>query len=98
MSGGGAYRVAAGIFLSRISGLIRERVFAYYFGASLYADVWRASLKLPNILQNLLGEGTLSASFIPLYAEYLEEGREEDAGRFAGAVLGLLLVLSLIHI
>jgi putative peptidoglycan lipid II flippase len=92
VSGGGAYRVAAGIFLSRISGLIRERVFAYYFGASLYADVWRASLKLPNILQNLLGEGTLSASFIPLYAEYLEEGREEDAGRFAGAVLGLLLV------
>jgi putative peptidoglycan lipid II flippase len=92
VNGGGAYRVAAGIFLSRISGLIRERVFAYYFGASLYADVWRASLKLPNILQNLLGEGTLSASFIPLYAEYLEEGREEDAGRFAGAVLGILLV------
>ncbi len=93
MSAGGAYRVAAGIFLSRVSGLIRERVFAYYFGASLYADVWRAALKLPNVLQNLLGEGTLSASFIPLYAEFLEEGREEDAGRFAGAVLGLLLVV-----
>jgi putative peptidoglycan lipid II flippase len=85
--------VAAGIFLSRISGLVRDRVFAHFFGTSLYADAWRAALRLPNVLQNLLGEGTLSASFIPIYAEYLEEGREEEAGRFAGAILGLLLVV-----
>jgi putative peptidoglycan lipid II flippase len=56
------------------------------------ADVWRAALRTPNVVQNLLGEGTLSASFIPVYAEMLEEGREEEAGRFAGAVLGLLSV------
>ncbi len=89
----GALWVAAGIFLSRISGLVRDRVFAHYFGTSLYADAWRAALRLPNVLQNLLGEGTLSASFIPIYAECLEEGREEDAGRFAGAVLGILFLV-----
>lgn len=86
--------VAAGILFSRISGLLRESVFAHFFGVSLYADVFRAGLRMPNALQNLLGEGTLSASFIPVYSELLEEGREEDAGRLAGAVFALLLAVA----
>lgn len=84
--------VGAGILLSRLSGFLREVVFASFFGTSGVADVWRAALRTPNVIQNLLGEGTLSASFIPVYAEFLEEGREEEAGRFAGAALGLVLV------
>src|SRR5690606_17732053 len=72
----------------------RERAIAHYFGATLYADVLRAALRLPNFLQNLLGEGTLSASFIPVYSELLEEGREEEAGRVAGAVFALLFALA----
>jgi putative peptidoglycan lipid II flippase len=83
--------VAAGIFLSRIAGLVREMIFARYFGTSVSADAWRAAIRMPNVLQNLLGEGTLSASFIPQYARLLEEGREEDAGRLAGAVFALLI-------
>ena len=86
--------VGAGIFLSKISGLLREVVFARYFGASAVADVWRVALRTPNVIQNLLGEGTLSASLIPVYAEFLEEGREEEAGRFAGATLGILTIVS----
>jgi len=86
--------VAAGIFLSRIFGFVRERVFAYWFGTSDLADAWRAALRLPNVLQNLLGEGTLSASLIPVYAELLEQGREEEAGRFAGAALGILTAVA----
>lgn len=89
-----AGRVFAGIFLSRIFGFIRDRVVAYFFGVSLYSDVWKAALRLPNVLQNLLGEGTLSASLIPVYATFLEEGREEEAGRFAGAALGILTVVA----
>lgn len=85
--------MAAGILLSRIAGLVRERVFAQYFGTTLYADVFRAALRMPNLLQNLLGEGTLSASFIPVYAELLETGRKEEAGRLAGAIFSLLLAL-----
>ncbi len=49
---------------------------------------------MPNVIQNLLGEGTLSASMIPVYAELLEEGREEEAGRFAGAALGILTAVA----
>jgi putative peptidoglycan lipid II flippase len=90
----GAFLVAGGILLSRVAGLIRERVFAQVFGTSLYADVFRAGLRLPNVLQNLLGEGTLSASFIPVYAELLEQGRHREAGRVAGAIFGLLLAVA----
>lgn len=86
--------VAAGIFLSRIAGLAREVLFARFFGTSVSADAWRAASRMPNVLQNLLGEGTLSASFIPQYAKLLEDGREQDAGRLAGAIFALLLTLA----
>ena len=86
--------VAAGISLSRLSGLVRDAVLAFFLGANVGADAFRAALRIPNFLQNLLGEGVLSASFIPTYARLLDEGREEEAGRVAGAVLGLLVALS----
>jgi putative peptidoglycan lipid II flippase len=86
--------VAAGIFLSRVAGLIREMIFARFFGTSIAADAWGAASRMPNVLQNLLGEGTLSASFIPQYAKLLEEGREEDAGRLAGAIFALLVAVA----
>jgi len=89
-----AARVGAGIFVSRVLGLVRERVFAYFFGSGDMADAWRAALRLPNVIRNLLGEGSLSASVIPVYAELVEDGREEDAGRFAGAVLGVLALVA----
>jgi putative peptidoglycan lipid II flippase len=90
----GSFLVAAGIFLSRIAGLVREGVFSHFFGISIYADVFKAGLRMPNVLQNLLGEGTLSASFIPVYSELLEQGRKEDAGRVAGAVFSILLAIA----
>jgi putative peptidoglycan lipid II flippase len=86
----GAYLVAAGIFLSRIAGLVRERVFAHYFGNSDSADAFKAALRIPNFLQNLFGEGVLSASFIPVYAGLLAREREEEAGKVAGVIATLL--------
>ncbi len=56
------------------------------------AGAFSAALRLPNTLQNLLGEGVLSASFIPVYARLLGEKREDVADRVAGAVFGLLSV------
>ncbi len=87
-------RVGAGIFLSRVLGFVRERFFAHYFGSSDFADAWRAALRLPNVIQNLLGEGTLSASLVPAYSELIEKGKTEEAGRFAGAALGLLAAVA----
>lgn len=87
-----ALLIALGILSSRILGLVREKVVAYFFGVGAHLDVYQLVMKGANLLNNLLGEGTLSASFIPIYSRMLEEGRERDAGRFAGAVFGLLLV------
>jgi len=82
--------VAAGILLSRIVGLIRNRVFAHYFGTSDAADAFNAAFRIPNFLQNLFGEGVLSASFIPVYAGLRARGEEPEAGRVAGTVAALL--------
>jgi putative peptidoglycan lipid II flippase len=86
--------VAAGILVTRVLGYVRERVFAYYFGSSAAADAFRAALRIPNAIRNLLGEGTLSASFIPVYAALNERENKAAARGLAGAVLGLLLLAS----
>ena len=85
-----AILVAAGIFFSRVAGLIRDRVFAHYFGNSDAADVFKAAFRIPNFLQNLFGEGVLSASFIPVYANLLARDDKEEARKTAGAVAALL--------
>jgi putative peptidoglycan lipid II flippase len=85
-----AFLIAAGIFLSRVAGLVRERVFAHYFGTSDAADVFKAAFRIPNFLQNMFGEGVLSASFIPVYASLLARGDKEEARKTAGAVAALL--------
>ncbi|MGA3026432.1 MAG: murein biosynthesis integral membrane protein MurJ [Bryobacteraceae bacterium] len=88
--GGAAFLVSAGILLSRVSGLVRDSVFAHFFGTSPAADAFRAAMRIPNVLQNILGEGTLSASFIPVYAGLLARREERDAGQVAGAIASLL--------
>ena len=85
--------VATGILLSRIAGLVRDRVFAHYFGNSDVADAFRAAFRIPNFLQNLFGEGVLSASFIPVYANLLARGQREEADRVASAVFCLLSLM-----
>ena len=85
-----AFLVASGIFLSRVAGLIRDRVFAHYFGNSDAADVFKAAFRIPNFLQNMFGEGVLSASFIPVYASLLASGDKEESRKTAGAVAALL--------
>jgi len=91
-SGKNAVLVGAGIFASRILGLVRERVFAYYFGSSDAADVFKAALKIPNLLQNLFGEGALSASFIPVYSGLLGSKNHAEAVKTAHAVGSILIV------
>jgi putative peptidoglycan lipid II flippase len=92
-----AFLVGAGILLSRIVGLIRLRVFAYYFGNSAAKDAFDAAFRIPNFLQNVFGEGALSASFIPVYAGLLARDDDKEATRVASAVLSLLaLVTSLL--
>ncbi len=94
-SGSGASRagtIAAGVLLSRIAGLIRDSIFAHFLGDSATADAFKAGFRIPNILQNLFGEGVLSASFIPVYGKLLGEGDNETADMLAWGV-GAILTL-----
>jgi putative peptidoglycan lipid II flippase len=99
-TGGAAALVAAGILASRVLGVVRQSLMARYLGATtgIAADAFMAAFKIPNLLQNLFGEGALSASFIPVYSNLIARGGQEDeAGRVAGAVAAILaLVTSLL--
>jgi len=93
-TGRSAVLVAVGILCSRLAGLVRQRVIAHYFGlATDAADAWAAGFKIPNLLQNLFGEGALSASFIPVYAALVARGDRREADRVAGAIGSLLALV-----
>ena len=94
-SGKPALMVGLGILISRFSGLIRELVLAAFLGTRVAADAFKAALQIPGLLQNILGEGTLSASFIPVYSRLADdEDRKEEAGLVAGVVATLLGLLT----
>ncbi len=105
---GHAASVGAGIALSRITGLARDAAVAAFFGTGFAADAYWAALKIPNIIRNLLGEGTLSAAFVPVYSEQLERAGQTDGDgggpaeadeavdppRLARSMLGLVLLVA----
>src|ERR671914_646171 len=91
-----AFFVGAGILISRIVGLIRQRIFAHYFGRSGEGDAFSAAFRIPNFLQNVFGEGALSASFIPVYAKLLAQDDEKEATRIANAIFGILALVTAI--
>lgn len=89
-----ALMVGAGILLSRIIGVVRQRVFGHYLGISDPAGAFAAAFRIPNFLQNIFGEGALSASFIPVYAKLLAQKDEKEAARVADAVFTLLALVT----
>jgi putative peptidoglycan lipid II flippase len=92
-TGSGAFFVGLGILVTRVVGLVRQRVVAHYFGLGMEADAWSAASRIPNILQNLFGDQALSASFIPVYASLVARGERREADRVAGAVGALLTLI-----
>jgi putative peptidoglycan lipid II flippase len=85
--------VAAGILASRVAGLVRTMVFSYFFGLHAEADAFTAALRIPNLLQNLFGEGALSGSFIPVHAGLRAQGRDADAAQVARTIFALLMLV-----
>jgi putative peptidoglycan lipid II flippase len=75
-------------FLSRILGLVRDIVFARYFGASLVMDAFLVANRIPNMLRRFFAEGAFSQGFVPVMARYRERHSHEDAREFVDAVAG----------
>ncbi|MGH7410503.1 MAG: murein biosynthesis integral membrane protein MurJ [Candidatus Methylomirabilis sp.] len=91
--------VSAATLLSRVLGFVRDMIIARAFGAGTATDAFFAAFRLPNMLRELLGEGALSAAFIPVFSESLTKKGREAAWRLVWSVLTLLaLVLLLISV
>src|SRR5580658_1735879 len=90
---GHAKLISALTLVSRILGMARESVVANYFGATVVAQAFSVAFSIPNLFRKLLGEGALSAAFIPLYAQALKSGDEAEAKRFAAASVNLLATI-----
>ncbi|RPH51102.1 MAG: murein biosynthesis integral membrane protein MurJ [Desulfobacteraceae bacterium] len=85
--------------LSRILGFVRDIVIAWYFGAGLGSDAFFVAFRIPNLFRRLFAEGSLSISFIPVFAEYLTKQGKNEADRLAGSaarLLSLILIVAVI--
>jgi putative peptidoglycan lipid II flippase len=77
-------------FISRLLGLARESIAANYFGSSPVYAAFQFAFTVPNLFRKLLGEGALSAAFIPLYAQAVKNQPREEANDFAATSVNLL--------
>src|ERR1051326_6430888 len=88
----------AGIFtsatiLSRILGYLRDTMVAAYFGAGPAADAFYTAFRISNLFRRLLGEGALSASFVPVFSEYTQKKSQEETQLFLNTMFTTLLVI-----
>jgi len=89
--------VSSATALSRVFGLIREQVMAYYFGAGVATDAFVAAFRIPNLLRDMFAEGALSSAFVPVFKQKLVKGTKEEAFELANIVTtGILLVVGFI--
>ncbi|HEV7643867.1 MAG TPA: murein biosynthesis integral membrane protein MurJ [Pyrinomonadaceae bacterium] len=85
--------VSVAVMGSRVLGLVREMVFARYFGAGFLYDAYQVAFTIPNVLRDLFAEGALSAAFVKVFTDYQLKKSEEEAWRLASMVLNALVVV-----
>jgi putative peptidoglycan lipid II flippase len=88
---------SAGVFglatmASRILGLVRDQVLAYFFGTGDAADAFRVAFRIPNLVRDLFAEGAMSAAFVPTFTRILTREGRDRAWRLASSVINALLV------
>lgn len=91
--------VSVAVMFSRVLGLVRETIFARYFGAGFLYDAFIVGFRIPNLLRDLFAEGALSAAFVKVFTDYQLKNSEKEAWRLASLIFnGLAVVLSVICI
>jgi len=91
--------VSIAVMFSRVLGLVREIVFAQFFGAGFLNDAYQVAFRIPNVLRDLFAEGALSAAFVKVFTDYQINKSEKEAWRLASLVLNALaVVLSVVTI
>src|SRR3982751_6805718 len=91
--------VSIAVMFSRVLGLVREMIFARYFGVGFIYDAYQVAFRIPNVLRDLFAEGVLSAAFVKVFTDYQINKSEKEAWHLASLVLNALaVVLSVICI
>jgi putative peptidoglycan lipid II flippase len=87
--------VSLAVMASRVLGLVREMVFAYFFGASksFANDAYVIAFRIPNLLRDLFAEGALSSAFVPVFSEYLVKEDEKEAFHLSSMVATALILI-----
>jgi putative peptidoglycan lipid II flippase len=85
--------VSIAVFMSRVTGLLREMVMARLFGAGLIQDAFNLGFRIPNLTRDMFAEGALSSAFVPTFSDYVSTRSNEEAGRLANLVATALLVV-----
>jgi putative peptidoglycan lipid II flippase len=84
--------ISALTVLSRVFGYIRDSRIAYLLGAGTAADAYTTAYRIPNLLRRLVGEGAVSAAFIPVFSRYIAEKNEKDAWEFANTMFTVITI------
>src|SRR5713101_6645816 len=90
--------MSAATLASRVLGLVREQVYAGFMGTTSVAGAFQMAFTVPNLFRRLLGEGALTAAFIPIFKEKEKTAGEEEMWRAANAVISGLVVASAVII
>jgi putative peptidoglycan lipid II flippase len=83
---------------SRILGVVREQVLAYYFGAGTAMDALQVAYRFPNLLRDLFAEGAMSSAFVPTFSGVLATKGRESAFRLGNYVVNALIVITLVAV
>ena len=86
-------KVSSATALSRVLGLVREQVMAYYFGAGMATDAFVTAFRIPNILRDMFAEGALSQSFIPIFKKKLVSDTEKEAFNLASIIITFIFIV-----
>src|SRR5512134_1951093 len=86
--------IGAATMTSRVLGLVRDQVLAYFFGAGDAMDAFRIAFRLPNVLRDLFAEGAMSAALVPTFTRAVAQGGKQQAWRLASNLINVLLIIS----
>ena len=86
--------VSIGTTISRIFGFLRDMLVAYLFGAGMVADAFYAAFRIPNLIRRMLGEGSFSVAFIPVFSEYLHTKTKSETQKLINVVFTALLLIT----
>jgi putative peptidoglycan lipid II flippase len=85
--------ISLAVMASRVLGLVRDQVFAIFFGAGFHYDAFLTAFRIPNLLRDLFAEGALSSAFVATFTQVLEKKGEKEAQRLSSRVATLLIII-----